>query len=137
MPTSAASLSSILASASASPHTDILLTHAWPGAIASFSAVPLPSPPDGAPPVADVVATTRPRYVFTGAGASAGAPPRFWEREPFAWDAEGGEGRVTRFVALGAFGGAPPPPRTGPGPGDPDPHAYTCGASVPTQRRLR
>lgn len=29
----------------------------------------------------------------------------FWEREPFVWDDE--EGRVSRFVSLGAFGGEP------------------------------
>ena len=30
----------------------------------------------------------------------------FWEREPFVWDDE--EGRVSRFVSLGAFGGEQP-----------------------------
>jgi hypothetical protein len=29
----------------------------------------------------------------------------FWEREPFVWDGE--EGRVSRFVSLGSFGGEP------------------------------
>jgi hypothetical protein len=29
----------------------------------------------------------------------------FWEREPFVWDDE--DGRVSRFVSLGAFGGEP------------------------------
>ncbi|KAJ7578407.1 CwfJ C-terminus 1-domain-containing protein-like protein [Mycena floridula] len=44
----------------------------------------------------------KPRYYFTG-GASI-----FWEREPFVWDDE--NGRVTRFLSLGPFGG---PPQTG------------------------
>ena len=30
----------------------------------------------------------------------------FWEREPFVWDDE--EGRVSRFISLGAFGGEQP-----------------------------
>ena len=29
----------------------------------------------------------------------------FWERDPYVWDDE--EGRVSRFVSLGAFGGPP------------------------------
>jgi hypothetical protein len=31
----------------------------------------------------------------------------FWEREPFMWDDE--EGRISRFISLGAFGGEPSP----------------------------
>jgi len=33
----------------------------------------------------------------------------FWEREPFVWDDE--QGRVSRFISLGAFGGDPLPER--------------------------
>lgn len=56
-----------------------------------------------APPLDDVVRRTQPRYHFA---MGAGAPPAFWEREPFVW--EGDENRVTRFVTLGAFGGEAP-----------------------------
>ena len=50
--------------------------------------------------VDDVVRRAKPRYYFA---TGAGGPPQFWEREPFAWDDE--DGRITRFVSLGAFGG--------------------------------
>jgi hypothetical protein len=56
-----------------------------------------------AQPLDDIVRRTQPRYHFVMGGSE---PSSFWEREPFVW--EGDEGRITRFVALGAFGGAPP-----------------------------
>ena len=56
----------------------------------------------GVDPVAEIVRRTKPRYHFTAGG---GKPPKFWEREPFVWDED--NGRVTRFVSLGAFGGPP------------------------------
>lgn len=54
----------------------------------------------GAPPVDEVILKTKPRYIFSSSG---GQPPHFWEREPFIWSDE--EGRASRFVGLGAFGG--------------------------------
>lgn len=41
------------------------------------------------------------------AGGGSQTSPQFWEREPFVWEGEEG-GRVTRFLSLGAFGGAAP-----------------------------
>lgn len=58
----------------------------------------------GAPPLDDIIRRTKPRYHFSAGG---GQPAMFWEREPFVWDDE--EGRVSRFVSLGAFGGEPTP----------------------------
>ena len=70
-----------------------------------FSSAPLP-PVDlasvTAPSLDEAVRRTKPRYHFAAGG---GQPPMFWEREPFVWDDE--EGRVSRFVSLGAFGGEP------------------------------
>ncbi|KAJ2934947.1 hypothetical protein H1R20_g2137, partial [Candolleomyces eurysporus] len=53
-------------------------------------------------PLDDVVAKIKPRYHFAAAG---GRPPKFWEREPFVWDGE--DGRISRFISLGAFGNEP------------------------------
>ncbi|TFK54640.1 hypothetical protein OE88DRAFT_938072 [Heliocybe sulcata] len=81
---------------------DIFLTNVWPSSITKSSSVPLPSPElasMGAPPVDEMVKTTKPKYIFSAGG---GKPPKFWEREPFVW--EGEEGRSTRFISLGAFG---------------------------------
>jgi len=97
------SLAAIQASASTSQLIDILLTNDWPVSIAQFSAAPLPDPQlasIGAAPLSDVIRKTKPRYHFAAGG---GHPPKFWEREPFLWDDE--QGRVSRFVSLGAFGG--------------------------------
>lgn len=55
-------------------------------------------------PAGELVQKTKPRYYISAAG---GKPPMFWEREPFVWDDE--EGRVSRFISLGAFGGEPAP----------------------------
>ncbi|KZT26632.1 hypothetical protein NEOLEDRAFT_1147265 [Neolentinus lepideus HHB14362 ss-1] len=82
---------------------DIFLTNIWPSSITHSSAAPLPSPElssIGAPPLDEIVRTTKPKYIFSSGG---GKPPKFWEREPFTWEAE--EGRSTRFISLGAFGG--------------------------------
>jgi hypothetical protein len=101
------SLAAIRSAASDSQLVDILISNAWPSAIADLSSVPLPSPElasIGAPPLDDIVRHTKPRYHFSAGG---GQPPKFWEREPFVWDNEGG--RLTRFVSLGAFGGEPTP----------------------------
>lgn len=81
------------------------MTNVWPAAITQFSSVPLPDPSldsGGAPPLDDVIRRTKPRYHFAAAG---GHPSKFWEREPLIWDDE--EGRISRFVSLGAFGGEP------------------------------
>ncbi|KIM49370.1 hypothetical protein M413DRAFT_106212 [Hebeloma cylindrosporum] len=99
------SLAAIQASASTSQLIDILLTNVWPISISLLSATPLPDPqlPSiGAAPLDDVIRKTKPRYHFAAGGAH---PPKFWEREPFVWDDE--QGRVARFVNLGAFGGEP------------------------------
>ena len=94
-----------MSSASSSSSVDILICHVWPSAITEFSSVPLPSPSPstvGATPVDEVVSKIKPRYVFSSGG---GRQPCFWEREPFVWNDD--NGRVTRFVGLGAFGGEP------------------------------
>ena len=58
---------------------------------------------DPAPPLAEVVKQTRPRYVFWGEGEG------FWEREPLGWaGSDGKEERWTRAVKLGALGGEEP-----------------------------
>lgn len=99
------SLAAIQATASSSQLIDILLTNVWPVSITEFSNAPLPDPQLahlGAPPLSDVIRKTKPRYHFAACG---GQPPKFWEREPFVWDDE--QGRISRFVSLGAFGGEP------------------------------
>jgi hypothetical protein len=97
------SLADIQSTASSSQLIDILLTNVWPASIPSFSSAPLPDPELGSigvPILDDTIRRIKPRYHFAAAG---GALPKFWEREPFVWDDE--EGRVSRFVSLGAFGG--------------------------------
>ncbi|KAF9566308.1 nuclear protein [Agrocybe pediades] len=99
------SLASIQATAASSQLVDILLTNVWPLPITHFSSAPLPDPQlssIGASPLSDVIRKIKPRYHFSVGG---GRPPKFWEREPFVWDDE--NGRVSRFVSLGAFGGEP------------------------------
>lgn len=101
------SLAAIKASASSSQAVDILLTNSFPTHITAFSSAPLPAsifPPPSitADPLADVVRRIQPRYHFVSGGGSQSSP-MFWEREPFVWDRE--NGRVTRFLSLGAFGG--------------------------------
>lgn len=98
------SLAAIQSASSTSQLVDILITNVWPASIAEFSTVPLPPsnvPPTQAPPLDDVVRKLKPNYTFSSLG---GDPPAFWEREPYVWDNE--SGRVSRFVSLGAFGGA-------------------------------
>ncbi|RPD66453.1 nuclear protein [Lentinus tigrinus ALCF2SS1-7] len=100
------SLASIHSSTTSSQHVDILISNAWPSGITHFSSAPLPIPElasIGVEPVAEVVRKTKPRYHFASGG---GHPPRFWEREPYTWDED--NGRVSRFVSLGAFGGEQP-----------------------------
>jgi len=101
------SLAAIHSAASPSQLIDILISNVWPSSITHFSSAPLPSPElasMGAEPLDDTIQRTKPRYHFAGCG---GQSPKFWEREPFAWEDE--EGRITRFVSLGAFGGEPTP----------------------------
>ncbi|TFY76541.1 hypothetical protein EWM64_g7470 [Hericium alpestre] len=98
------SLASIMSNASASSLVDIIISHTWPSSVTAFSSVPLPSPDlarAGAPPVDDVIRKIKPRYIFSSAGGA------FWEREPFVWGDE--EGRISRFIGLGAFGAEPSP----------------------------
>ena len=99
------SLAAIRDAAASSQLIDVLITNAWPASVQQFSSAPLP-PIDlatvGASPLDEAVRRTKPRYHFSAGG---GQPPMFWEREPFVWDDE--EGRVSRFVNLGAFGGGP------------------------------
>lgn len=67
--------------------------------------MPLPDPKlssIGAAPLSDVIRKTKPRYHYAAGG---GSPTKFWEREPYVWGDE--EGRISRFVSLGAFGGVP------------------------------
>ncbi|KAF8559737.1 hypothetical protein OG21DRAFT_1502968 [Imleria badia] len=96
------SLASIRDAASTSQLVDVFITNDWPASITSHCSSPVPPPEDehlGSPPLDDVIRKIKPRYHFA---ARAGPSPKFWEREPFAWDDE--SGRVTRFVSLGAFG---------------------------------
>ncbi|EKM82574.1 hypothetical protein AGABI1DRAFT_104513 [Agaricus bisporus var. burnettii JB137-S8] len=97
------SLASIQSNLPPSQLVDILLSNVWPSRIAHSSACPVPQNelfPIIAPPLDEIVRRIRPRYHITTGG---GSPPFFWEREPFVWDEE--EGRVMRFISLGAFGG--------------------------------
>ncbi|KAF9052819.1 nuclear protein [Panaeolus papilionaceus] len=98
------SLASIQASSSATQLVDILLTNVWPDSVPHLSSIPLPVDPtlpkSLAPPLDDLIRKTKPRYHFA---ASAGQPPKFWEREPYVWDNE--DQRISRFVSLGAFKG--------------------------------
>ncbi|KAG6862054.1 hypothetical protein C0995_007184 [Termitomyces sp. Mi166 len=99
------SLAAIQSSASSSQLIDIFMTNVWPSAITQLSGVPFPLPElasSGVAELDEVIPRIKPRYHFA---ASGGVPPQFWEREPFVWDDE--EGRVSRFISLGAFGGAP------------------------------
>jgi hypothetical protein len=101
------SLSSIKESASSSQLIDVLISNVWPYPITQFSSIPLSSPELSSidvQPVGELVQRTKPRYHIAAAG---GKPPLFWEREPFVWDDE--QGRVSRFISLGAFGGEPTP----------------------------
>lgn len=100
------SLATIQSTSTSSQTIDILLSNAWPSLITNFSACAVPQIELSsilAQPLDDVVRRTQPRYHFAMGG---GTPPTFWEREPFVWD--GDEGRITRFVSLGAFGGEAP-----------------------------
>lgn len=101
------SLAAIKSAAAPSQLIDVLISNVWPSSISQLSSAPLPSPElasIGVHPLDDVIRRTKPRYHFAAGG---GHPPKFWEREPFVWDDE--EGRVTRFVSVGAFGGEPTP----------------------------
>lgn len=91
---------------------DILLTHAVPDALVLHT----PHVPDSlkglnAPALDDVVRGAMPRYHFIS-GAEV-----FWEREPFGWPGVAEDGRCTRFISIGAFGGMSVPgekkPRVG------------------------
>lgn len=98
------SLAAIQSTASSSQLVDILITNVWPSLITEFSSAPLPAPElasVGISQLDDVIRRIKPRYHF----AVCGKPPKFWEREPFVWDEE--QGRVSRFISLGAFGGEP------------------------------
>ncbi|KAF8896981.1 CwfJ C-terminus 1-domain-containing protein-like protein [Mucidula mucida] len=102
------SLAAIQSGSSPSQLVDIMISNVWPAAIPMLSAVPLPlSPPEisavCAPPLDDVMRRLQPRYHFS---VGAGQSPIFWEREPYVWKDE--MERVSRFVAVGAFGGPPP-----------------------------
>ncbi|KAI8989743.1 nuclear protein [Trametes punicea] len=100
------SLAAIKSSTTPSQLVDILISNAWPVGITQFSSAPLPAPElasIGVEPVAEIVRKTKPRYHFASGG---GHPPKFWEREPFVWEDD--NGRISRFVSLGAFGGEQP-----------------------------
>ena len=95
------SLAAIQSTTTSSQLVDILISNVWPSLITQFSSVPLPASELGSTSVLDdVIRYIKPRYHFTACG---GRPPKFWEREPFVWDDE--QGRISRFISLGAFGG--------------------------------
>jgi hypothetical protein len=97
------SLAAIQSTASSSQLVDILMSNVWPSLITHLSSAPLPAPELGSIGVLqldDVIRRIKPRYHFVACG---GKPPKFWEREPFVWDDD--QGRVSRFISLGAFGG--------------------------------
>jgi hypothetical protein len=99
------SLAAIRDAATSSQLIDVLISNTWPSSIPQFSSAPLPAidlASVTAPPLDEAFRRTKPRYHFSAGG---GQPPMFWEREPFVWDDE--NGRVSRFVSLGAFGGEP------------------------------
>lgn len=105
-PQNFSSLAAIRAAASSTSLVDVMISNVWPEPITQFSDVALPLPElasIGVQPAGDIVRPTKPRYFLAAGG---GKPPMFWEREPFVWDEE--EGRVTRFISLGAFGGQQP-----------------------------
>ena len=105
-PQSFSSLAAIRAGLSSSPLIDVMISNVWPEPITQFSDVTLPSPElasIGIQPAGEIMRTTKPRYFLA---ASGGKPPMFWEREPFVWDDE--QGRISRFISLGAFGGEQP-----------------------------
>lgn len=95
------SLAALRAASSASvPKIDILLTHATPASIALHTPnVPQPLTDPISVPLDDVVRAALPRYHFvSGSGV-------FWEREPFGWPGAAEDGRSTRFISIGKFGG--------------------------------
>ena len=105
-PQNFSSLVAIRAASSSTSLVDVMISNVWPEPITQFSEVVLPLPElasIGIQPAGEIVRSTKPRYFLAAAG---GKPPTFWEREPFVWDDE--EGRVSRFISLGAFGGEQP-----------------------------
>ncbi|TFK76363.1 nuclear protein [Pluteus cervinus] len=99
------SLASIQSSATSSQRVDVLLTNAWPSAITQLSSTPLPQSSlasTGCYPLDDIVKRLQPRYHFAALG---GKPPVFWEREPYVWEDDSTEARISRFISLGSFGG--------------------------------
>ena len=95
------SLAAIRDTAYASQLVDILITNDWPASITAHSSMSLSLPErPGSLPLDGIIRNIKPRYHFA---ARAVPSPRFWEREPFAWDDE--LGRISRFISLGAFGG--------------------------------
>ncbi|KAG6854723.1 hypothetical protein C0991_002436 [Blastosporella zonata] len=99
------SLAAIQSSSSSSQLIDVFMTNVWPSAITQLSGVTLPLPElasSGVTVLDEAIRRIKPRYHF----ASGDKQPQFWEREPYVWDNE--EGRVSRFISLGAFGGEPP-----------------------------
>lgn len=91
---------------------DLLITTSPPPSLSmlspSFASSGISLAP-AAPPLAEIVKLSRPRYLFWADGEG------FWEREPFGWAGAKGDERWTRAVKLGALGsvnsGAGKPPR--------------------------
>ncbi|EJD02249.1 uncharacterized protein FOMMEDRAFT_141361 [Fomitiporia mediterranea MF3/22] len=93
------SLASLLKASTSSHLVDIFMSQAWPASITRGSNS-VPGDGHGVVPVDDIVRQAKPKYHFA---TGSGSPPQFWEREPYAWADE--DGRISRFVSLGAFGG--------------------------------
>ena len=82
---------------------DILLTHAIPESIVLHTPdVPQPLRDPIARPLDEVVRGAMPRYHIVSAAST------FWEREPFGWPGVAEDGRCTRFLSVGPFGGTVP-----------------------------
>ncbi|KAI5119953.1 hypothetical protein M0805_002142 [Coniferiporia weirii] len=96
------SLATLLQTPVSSHLVDIFISYVWPASVTRFSnSGPVTLEAGRAvAAVDDIVLRAKPKYHFV---AGAGTPSQFWEREPFAWADD--DGRVTRFVSLGAFGG--------------------------------
>ncbi|KAG8839834.1 hypothetical protein FRB91_006781 [Serendipita sp. 411] len=91
------------ASSPSAAKIDVLLTHITPASMVLHTPnIPSTYSDVVSPQLDDVVRAALPRYHFVSGGGM------FWEREPFGWPDSPEEGRCTRFLSIGAFGGTTP-----------------------------